>query len=642
MALVLHSTPGCDGDSSTSKTKPGEDSSKLQGSVDELLEQVKKGGAQKSSPEEMEKIASFLDKAAVASEKGKATEVSKNLRLAEKALKSIAAEQEKVQEAAKALEPLKTAAEDAKKQADAQRAAQNAPETYQRGLDALAKAKEAAAKRTPASLPQAQSHYTRAEESFQEAAQSAKENELARLEAEEEKKAMLVQKAKATEKDAEHKAAVEWNLAGQNERQADRQLSRGDFASARETFKVTQSQYAEALQALLRSEEEASRNKPVADSQLAAQQPEPSTLQTPPGEPNSTQASTPEPAVTVQQPVKAAVPTSTASINFPENFDPAAPYLKQELDSEDEEFLLMNFAKLCPSGRLEYDHFSAAASIDYTVGDDVQKDVTFPDPTMKKTHVLFKTPAAPGAKPLDAAQRRQQSAFSFQGNTKGMILFPIPFRFYCRVDFFMQVHVMDQANNFSVLVMNTPGKGGYMTDWCRTGTTTALSSKGIPPAFLKSSNDWFDKLHQKPMLVQYVLTTPKTGTLTNVYNNEEGASELEDKLTVKLSTAQYSRGKVGFKWNRVKFSVIGLRITGLLDKQAAVDMLRTKLKVKKSTPSKGKTEDKSQPSDKEKAGDNPAAPPSEGEGETDGGETIKKSADASKKPGPGEKGGFDF
>ena len=632
-ALTLLFAPGCDGDAGKKSGKGDDDPAELQTSVDGLLEQVKKSGAEKGNPEDLEKIVSYIEKAATASEKGKAADQTKNLKLAERALKTLAAEQEKAQDAVKKLAPLKAAAEEAKKKADTQKAAQNAPEAYRQGVDALAKAAESAARGTVGAANQAKSLYERAKDNFEQAVASSKENAQARVGAEEEKKAMLSQKDKAKEKDAEHKAASEWTVATQTEREAERQLSKGEFASATETYKSAQAQFSEALQALARNDEEDARIKAAKEEEaklLAAQ------LDANKNRGQGGDGDTPRPKATVK-PVAGPAPP-TASVTFPDGFNPAAEYLKQELDAEDEEFLTTNIAKLCPSGKLEYDISTGAVSIDYTIGDDVRKDAILSDPTMKKENLIFKMPIQmPGTKGLDLKDKKKMAPFSFQGNTQGMILFPIPFRFYCRVEFDMQVLTMDQANNFNVFVMYQKAKGGYMTDWCRTGTTKSLSNAGIPKKFLGSANDWFDKVNQKPMVIQYLLSDPKTGTLTNVYNNDETATEKDDKLTVKLATTQFSRGQVGFKWSRVKFSAIALQLSGLLDKQAAVDMLRTKLKVKKTTPAKEKAEDKSQPKPAPKAkgkdgGENPTAPPGEGEGGGESGDAQKQPADATKKP----------
>lgn len=600
----------CSGDESKAKKKPTEDPTELEESVNELLEKLRKDGA---DAEKLAEVESLIEKAAKSRDKGKAEAAISTLKRAERTLTQLQTEQAKLSEDHKKLAADKTSAVDARKRAETAKAAQLAPEEFKRAQDSFAKAEAAAAKKSAAGIVQAKQHYQQSKEGFDEAIKQAVANEGDKKRADEEKKVMLAKKEEARTKGGEQKAALAWSSAEQTEREAEALLAKGEFLQAKDTFAQAQTFYVETLTAIQMADEEAARmaelKKADEEAAKAAQVAEPELT------PEEDDKTARPPTVTPRQPTGAAV-AAPGSIAGPTGYDPTADFYKQELDAEDEEFLNTHYAELTPSKKLEYDITTGMVRMDYTDGIDVKRDGIYDPALPKREHLQFRpvvqqNQRAGGTGGFGPEQQKQLAAFSFAANTKGQIFFPVPLRFYARIDYLMQINTMDQSNSFNVFLMYDVKKNaGYMTDWVRAGTTRGTGGKGIPPKFLQSSNEWFDKVNLKSMVVEYLMTGPKAGTLTNIYNNDDAANEGEDKLTVKVSSAAYQRGRIGFRWDRVKFQVVDLVITGVLDKQEAVRILREKLKKPKAAVKKADGGEEEEP--KPEPGDNPAASPPEG------------------------------
>ena len=639
LSLILclgFSLEACSSKTDSKKKKVSDESSDsesgagdIQAQVEVLLERAKKTGGGKALAEEIESAQSLIDSATALQDKGKNDLADKKFKSARTKLEAILADHAKVADAQKKVEADQKAAEAAKKQADAAKASTLAADTYKSAVDAQKKGAELLAKASIATVNQAKAQFTQAKELFDEATRMSKENEGLKTRADNEMKILIAKKEEGKTKGVPEKAGSDWNLAEQGLRDAEDQMQRGDYASAFETIRQATGQFQAAFDAAKQNDDIAKADEDRSQREkdaLAADQVKAKSAQKP------TDA---EPEVVKVAPPKAGkagdkggAKVPSGSIELPEDIDPLSDAFKQELDAEDEEFLAENWQKLSNSGQLEYDPATAAVSIDYGEGISVQKDM-IPIEPLKKDFISFKPPVMPRQTQLTPEEKKKFAPYSFSGNTQGFIALPVPLRFYVRVEYYMQVLTMDQTCSFGVALMFDRSKGGYMTDWMKTGTTKQLGTKGVPPKFLKSANDWFNKLNQIPMLVEYRMTDAKTGRLRNVYNNDETATERDDKLTVDVPTIAYQRGIVGFKWSRVKFQVVELKITGILDKQEAVDMLRTKLKMKKEKKKSPA------PAGKDGAG---KAPATSGDGETEGG-----SADATKKGAGGASGGgFDF
>ncbi|MBI4604651.1 MAG: hypothetical protein HY721_22035 [Planctomycetes bacterium] len=647
---------GSSDDSGEEDASSGEALGDLQTEVEELIAKVEKAGAKKTHKDELEAIQEQLAAAVTAIEDGENAKASKKLKLVQKRAKAIAAEQAAALDSIKKLEPLKKSAEDARKKAEAAKAAQNAPGLWKEAQEAYQKGVEALKAPSAASAEVARSSLGLAKDIFTTAAEQAAQNAKLLVQVEEEKTVMLSMKEKAKARGAEEKAIETWNLAGSTEREAANEVEAGNLMQAKELYKMATGRYIDALgqvQSAADQEKLIEELKKSAATEELARKAEEERLKRQKEQEEAEAKEEEGEKAKGGSPTVAPPPPGGAGpvASLPEGME--AQNYPQELDAEDEAFLREHYKKLTPSGQIEYDHGTGFVSIDYTEGKHVQKDVqivTLP----RKEHLIFKPPDQPtrGGGALSPEDQKKMAPFSFEGNTVGLIVFPVPFRYYVRVEWYTQIRTMDNNADFNVHVMFDPKKrAGYMTNWVKIGTSTkgAVPMRGTPPKFLKPANEWFDKQKAIPMLVEYRMPDPEkteggplgSGLLTNVYFNDDSETELDTRLTTKFPSKTYQRGLVGFGWSRAKAAVMDLRLTGILDKEAAVEILRAKLKKPKAKPTGEKkpakpkeTKEKAEKPEGEGGGEAPAPVPTAAGGPNGAGGGAKK------KEGAG--GGLDF
>lgn len=286
-----------------------------------------------------------------------------------------------------------------------------------------------------------------------------------------------------------------------------------------------------------------------------------------------------------------------------------AEWYTQELSTEDEEYLQENWQKL--SKALTYDPQTGVAQIDYVSGNRMLTDMLQQSPKLvrslrSKKFLSFKDFIAGGGADGD-------EILSFQANTRGAFTIRVPFKYRVRVEFNLSIQVMDPAGKFSVLMMYDPRKKShYVGEWLN----WKVAPRGRSPKMLKpipdrekqrSPNYWFDKTRTEGVPLRYEFAMPgiepeepdmenitETAKLTCIYDLgiDESPNEYISKDPLQ------SGGFVGFSWNRAKFQVKKLRISGLLDKQLAVDLLRSKDgTAKKRTKKRGKKKTKKSAAD---------------------------------------------
>lgn len=575
------------GGEDTGEGEDGGSADDIAAEVEGLLEEAKKLGAEKSQGEAL----AATQKVIASAEEAEGEASKKKYKQARTRLKRILDEQLKINESIKKLATTQAEVDAAKKKADAAKAAENSPLLYKEGQDLHKKANDAFAKRTMESVELASRSYLQAKDRFEQAALAAADNITYRKGAEDEKKEMLKYKEMARAKQADEKAATDWLQANQAEREADRYFVNAEFQTAIEIFRQATRQYQGAVQALQSDEENRLMMEKMAAEALA------SATQGRPASPGGETEAEPDPLPSRGTPVPVPIPTPVPQVTalgggapVPGGFNPDV--FKQDLDAEDEAFLTEHYRKLTPSGIIQYDVSTGAVSLDYALGKDVKTDALLPG--MQKAWISFKPMFAP-TKNQTPEQQRENSAFSFEGNTQGTVIFPVPFRFFSRVEWDMQIGTMDNNATFNVLLMfDTKKKGAYMTDWLRTGIMRAglpnLGSRGLDPQYLKPANEWFLKTRDIPMLVDYQMSDLKTGKFTVTY--DVGGDE---EITQSVAGTNYTRGYIAFKWSRVKFKVVGLHMSGILDKEAAVAQLRKSLKLPKAKASKEKAEPEAEP-----------------------------------------------
>jgi len=277
---------------------------------------------------------------------------------------------------------------------------------------------------------------------------------------------------------------------------------------------------------------------------------------------------------------------SSTTISLPQGFD--ASLCRQEISAEDEEFLAAHLKEIVPSGIIEYDPETGAVRLDYTLGEDVKKDAKVV--VKNEKHIRYKLPVVgrDRSRDLSHEEKRNLAPFSFEANTEGTVTFPVPLRCWARADYFLRIRYLDRTNSFRQLVMFKPeNNAGYVAEWLGAGVQSGedppkLSTKGLPPRFLRSSQEWFNKVREVPMRVEFSLTDPgkkdRDGSTPGVFvvHYDLDGDEAQSNR-VAYEKAPHESGYVGFSWSRVRFYISGLVITGLLDKKEAVTLLRKKL-----------------------------------------------------------------
>lgn len=609
------------GESSSARSSNGEGSDgveELAEEVEELLEAAKEAGVSKKA---LEKADKYLEQAEEALEDDKRSKARKKYKIAKKAVAKAITAQKEVAKKIEEIADLRKKALANKKKAQEASAPTNAPDLWKEAEDIFKKAEAEVQNGTLRSVKLARSSFTEAGNQYEEAATAAAENEVIRVQAAGEKKAMAEMKSSAKEKKADEKASAEWLRAGQTERDADTLLASGQFRSAVDTFKQATQAYHRALETVT-TQEDMDKYQAEAEQrdkeERARQEEERQRYLEDLAERREGEADTDDSDGGYEEDTLVDV---GASLPLPDGFD--AEICVQDLDSEDEEFLATHYKELTKSGILEYDPATGAVRLDYTLGKDVKADIQKRS-IKKKAYLSFKH-FLQGRKDtlgLTEEEQKRKSPFSFAGNSQGLVTFPVPFRCWARVDYYMAIGTMDTSGTFrNLLMFNPKKKSGFVAEWLRAGYMSGgnpkLSTRGLPRKFLGSANEWFDKTSEKGMRIEFRLGDPKskkdpskTGVFSVTY--DLGGDEPQEN---KIRSAKYKRGLVGFQWSRVKFAVQELVITGILDKEKAVSTLRKKLRIKK---------EKKKPEEEEEENDPP------------------ESADAGKAKSGKKKDGFDF
>jgi hypothetical protein len=299
-------------------------------------------------------------------------------------------------------------------------------------------------------------------------------------------------------------------------------------------------------------------------------------------------------------------PAQAPAIFLFEGFD-STRYPQDDSGAEDDALILEHIRKLSP--KLEYDPATAAVTLDYTIGVDV-KSALKDDPPCKelqqKQHILFEPPVSDRRIEIEPISGKKTSPYSFSANTQGIVAFPVPFRYYVRVELKLSLLALDRTGTFDCLVMYDRTKSeSLVAEWLKVG----VMKGGVPSVVPLSTGEhareyggpadrWFPKTHEVPMLVEYRMPDPdpkragkdplKTGLLTVEFEVGNNLRSATSSYPSKGESLQ--RGLVGFQWSRVKFQVRDLQITGILDKKAAAEILREKLKLpeKVDPPADGK------------------------------------------------------
>ena len=525
--------------------------------------------------------------------------------------KEILAEGEEASQKNTAVLKAKKLAGTAKQKADKIEAEINAPEEYEEALefynDAIADLEEASA----SSLISAEDNFSAARTGFEDAADIAKGNKRYRFLAENLKVKMDGYKARALENDADTKALRYWQQAESLELEADAAFQSGAFQEASGQYSSAAQTYTDALKSVL--DETAFKaelatikeEQKVADAEFNRRRKEELEIasrfgrpRVPPPPPPGT---APPPGITPQPPGVgtpgiAAVAATTLFPTCVAGVDPAL--FPQELDEEDEAFLIENIHEL--SKKANYDPETGGIILDYTNGQELQKEII--KGRTPKTNLGFVDPQML----LAGADIPDEAQISMDGNTSGMVFFPVPFKYKVRMTWVFNILTMSGDGDWGAIVnYNTRTNNRYRTNFLDIGSIKGSS----PPKWQKmpgkpgaNANNWHTKLRPVNWIVELDMNQAGGGGEIRSTYDSGGTEELSNKIRAKKLSES---GLVGFQWKKVKFRIRKLVICGFLDKQEAVRRLRKQLGVKKEGAKKKKPKKEPDP--------DPTAPADEGE-----------------------------
>lgn len=579
----------------------------LQDEVDDLLTEAQKSGMKKVDPTGFSRIEKRISDAEAAYDAGEETSAKTKLVLAKNALESFLEERDRALKAVEDLAELREKVDAAKKKAEETEASVYAVNLYKQATEAYDEAQTALKEALSVDdVAMAERNLQQAEVVFGQAAMMAAENKALRGQAEEAKKQLAEWKKRAEDMGAKEKAAPQWLDASTAESNADAVFARGEFQMALNAYQDALRRYGDVIATIQQQEQmaKAMEDTRKAHEAYAAQQAAEAGGQQPGAEAAMVDPSdpvAPPPGGLVTDPAEAmkgldmtpgGPETATpqlSSITVVDGFDPTQ--YPQEIDADDEAFLQLHYKKLTDSGKLEYDPMSGAATIDYTAVDDVKQDLIKASPAsiVEYKHPFQQQPTV-GLPGQPVPRQRAQTPFSFAGNTQGFVLFPIPFKYYVRMEYYLDVLTMDMKGTFAATVMYDASKrAGFAAQWLSIGVMQGATPKvgGAPPPYNQVADRWFDKTRPIPMKVEFQMPDPRkggaalrSGLFTVTY--DVGA----DKEAVNaVSSKKYTEGMVGFHWSRTKFEVKNLVITGILDKETAVTILRKKLNMPKEKTS---------------------------------------------------------
>ncbi|MCZ6757024.1 MAG: hypothetical protein O7C39_01960 [Bacteroidetes bacterium] len=167
--------------------------------------------------------------------------------------------------------------------------------------------------------------------------------------------------------------------------------------------------------------------------------------------------------------------------------------------------------------------------------------------------------------------------FSSPDILREYFLIPVPFKNQITVDYVVQLQIMDSSGSLSaVLFSSENGQTGWHVDFVtiRRLVENELAKNYPPkePKRRKSPNYWF-KSHQVPMRIEVGPDRDPAYSsylLMKVFYDYGNENKPSNVLRIRAGVSGY----FGFSWNRVKFTLLKLKVTGVLDKQAALTALK--------------------------------------------------------------------
>ena len=457
---------------------------------------------------------------------------------------------------------------------------------------------------------------------FDEAEEMALEGKRARLLAERFKANMAGLKQRARKAGADVKAISIWQQADSAEIEAATYLETGDFEIAAQNYRSATQMYTQALKSVMDEAafaEEMEVARAEQRKRLEAwqeQQRERGTLagRVPPPPPSPGSSGNPT-STPVAPPIGGFPPGIGIDLGPPALcVKDVATSFPQELDDEDEAFLVENLHHLSKAAR--YDPDTGGIELDYSNGERLKTEII--TGSTPSRHVWFrdKQLASAGG---DIPESAWTSMF---GNTKGFVQIPVPFKYQVRMTWAFGIETMTGKGNFGAFVaLDKKKKSRLRTNFADIG----LIQSSSPPKWRRgkkpgpNANYWHTKQREVNWVVEFTSENPDgKSTLETIYHHG-GEEEFSNKVTGKLGKT----GFVGFEWAETRFRIKKLKVCGFLDKEAAVAILREQLNQPKGEPGADDDDD----DDADDDGDVTVAPSEDGDEDSDGGEEEAGTSD---------------
>ena len=564
VALAAAALPiGCDGGGATKESKGPKIEEKIE-QASALQQEAEAAGADKVDPEAFEAAVKKLEAAQSLNAEGKEKPANSKVGGAIKDFKELLA---RAGESKKFEEEAAVSKKDADKTVAAlkrEKVDENAPEAFKEIESLIAAADQNLKSGVATKLFDAKRSYDRVKDMATQARKDARENKDYKAKSEEQRKLAAEAEGKAVQANAEKIALSEMTQGRRALRTGDEAAKEAKFRNAFDEFRRAEDSFNSALQQAS-SDLASAGNPPPAGGVAIVDVPAPE-----------------ESAKKKRGKAAAAAPPDTEK---PPELEEVPPE-PGAISAEDEIFLVQNINKLINSGvDIVYDQTSGELTVEYLFGDQLRVDVIYPLGPIPPKQVYWKDPQLRiGSKDIKNEADKKALSHSFNANTSGMFLLPIPFRDHVTVEYRLEVGMMDSAGGMTCMTMASKDGKSYVGANFGTVEVWANGAKRgtTPPkeaAKRRSPNMWFLK-DGRNMRIEYKPSDKPAdaGKKSMVRILIEGQEDLEE---VSASKPFPSRsGFVGFTWSRTKFNVRGLKISGKLDKQAAVQALKKKMGVK--------------------------------------------------------------
>ncbi len=608
ISLALAFLAGCD--SSADKDKKGAVAEKSMQDAQNLLEEARAAGTDKIAAEEFEAQSKKLEDAQKLIDEGKADKAVTRLKSASNVLKEL------IQRSADFKKQQATAT-DSKKKAEAAVAAAKkqgidaaAPEAWEEVTRLLEKAN--ADLQDPKRASGASSNFAEVLNRLKTAKQSADEAKLWKEKAEAQMKATKEREGEAVK---ERASPSDLTVARQFSLEAESDFKGGKFQEAFTGFQKAEVAFAEALSRAKEAKEVALSNQPM---------PEPANPA--PSDPGAGVAKKVDPPPAPEEPAtdveKKAAPEEPGAV--------AGKVAEGELSPEDEDFLVKNVSKFCSKRPVEYDPGSGMITVEYPFGDEMKKDLLFPQ-GMIPSHIAYRDPTMQiGSK---QAKGQKEVGVTFLGNTGGLFLFPFPFKETVTMEYNVQIGMMKSEGTLTAILMSSKDAKSYIganfgtVEFWQNGRL-ARAAPPLDPKYKKSPNMWFSKTELGGVGMRIMLEPHKDGKRSQVkifYNTAVSEDE-----PINIQALPSRSGFAGFAWSSTKFYITMFKITGKLDKPAAVKLLKEKLGAAQEEDA---ANPKAPKAPKKEAGSEESAGAPAGEEKS---AKPKKTADAKKAPAEGD------